>query len=76
MRPTKQQLEFLDWEFGVFFHFGIRSFYPGHKDWDGIPMPLEGFDPRELDCEDWIIAAKNAGATYAILTMKMVEHKM
>ena len=70
MKPTKQQLEFLDWEFGVFFHFGIRSFYPGHKDWDGIPMPLEGFDPRELDCEDWIIAAKNAGATYAILTTK------
>ena len=36
--PTKKQLDFLDWEFGIFFHFGIRSFYPGHKDWDGIEM--------------------------------------
>ena len=63
MKPTKGQLAFLDWEFGVFFHFGIRSFYPGHKDWDGIPMPLSGFTPATLDCEDWIRTAKEAGAT-------------
>ena len=30
----KEQLDFLDWEFGVFFHFGIRTFNEGHKDWD------------------------------------------
>lgn len=70
MRPTKSQLDYLDWEFGLFFHFGIRSFYPGHRDWDGLPMPPEGFDPTELNCEDWILAAKEAGATYAILTTK------
>lgn len=70
MKPTKQQLEFLNWEFGIFFHFGIRSFYPGHKDWDGIPMPAEGFNPTDLDCEEWVKAAKDAGATYAILTTK------
>ena len=70
MKPTKKQLEYLDWEFGTFFHFGIRSFYPGHKDWDGLPMPLSGFMPTELDCEDWIRAARDAGATYAILTTK------
>lgn len=23
----KEQLEFLDWEMGAFFHFGIRTFY-------------------------------------------------
>lgn len=28
LKPTKGQLDFLNWEFGVFFHFGIRSFYP------------------------------------------------
>ena len=70
MKPTKQQLQFLDWEFGIFFHFGIRSFYPGHKDWDGRPMPVDGFDPTELDCEEWVKAAKDAGARYAILTAK------
>lgn len=68
--PNQRQLNFLDWEFGVFFHFGIRSFYPGHKDWDGVEMPAEKFNPKELDCEQWIVTAKQAGATYAILTAK------
>ncbi len=70
MKPDKKQLEFLDWEFGAFFHFGIRTFYEGHKDWDGLEMPLEGFCPTELDCEDWIKTFKEAGAKYAILVCK------
>ena len=70
MLPKKGQLAFLDWEFGVFFHFGIRSFYPGHVDWDGREMPPSGFCPENLDCEDWILAAKEAGATYSVLTAK------
>ena len=68
--PSKRQLEFLDWEFGAFFHFGIRSFFRNHKDWDGQEMPASAFDPQELDCEQWIRTAKEAGMTYAILTAK------
>ncbi len=68
--PDKKQLQFMDWEFGIFFHFGIRTFYPGHHDWDGIEMPAEKFNPVELDCENWIKAAKEAGAKYAVLTAK------
>ena len=64
------QLEFLNWEMGVFFHFGIRSFYEGHKDWDLKDMPLAGFNPTELDCEQWIKTAKEAGVTYAVLVCK------
>ena len=29
LKTTAGQLEFLDWEFGAFFHFGIRSFFMG-----------------------------------------------
>ena len=43
--PSQRQLEFMDWEFGVFFHFGIRSFFKGHKDWDNRPMPADQFNP-------------------------------
>ncbi len=68
--PTKQQLEFLDWEFGVFFHYGIRTFYEGHKDWDMQEMKAENFNPTELDCEQWIKTVKDAGAKYAILVTK------
>lgn len=70
MNAYEKKLEFLDWEYGMFFHFGIRAFYPGHKDWDGQDMPPEKFNPEQLDCEQWIKIAKEAGATYAILTAK------
>lgn len=70
LRPTKQLMDFLDWEIGAFFHFGIRSFYPGHEDWDGKPMPAEAFDPRELNCDQWMEAARAMGATYVIMTCK------
>ena len=68
--PTPRQLEFLDWEFGVFFHFGIRSFFMGHRDWDNRPMPASAFNPDRLDCDQWIAAAKTAGARYAVLVCK------
>lgn len=68
--PTARQLEFLNWEFGMFFHFGIRSFYPGHKDWDNRPMELSAFNPDGLDCDEWIRVSREAGAKYAILVCK------
>ena len=66
----QEQLDFLGWEFGVFFHFGIRTFYEGHKDWDGKPMALSAFDPAELDCEEWIRTVREAGGKYAVLVCK------
>ncbi len=70
MNSYEKKLEYLDWELGVFFHFGIRSFYPGHVDWDGKEMPMEAFNPTELDCESWIRTIKAAGAKYAVMTSK------
>lgn len=72
---TKEQLikrknEYLDWELGVFFHFGIRTFYEGHIDWDMKPMPAEAYNPTELDCEQWIRTIKAGGAKYAVLVCK------
>lgn len=70
--PTQKQLDFMEWEFGLFFHFGIRTFYPGHKDWDGneAEMAPEGFNPPNLDCRQWIRTAKEAGASYTVMTCK------
>lgn len=69
-QPSPRQIEFLEWEFGMFFHFGIRSFYPGHKDWDDKPMDASAFNPDRLDCDDWIRVSRDAGAKYAILVCK------
>ncbi|HWT73996.1 MAG TPA: alpha-L-fucosidase [Mobilitalea sp.] len=70
VKPTKQQLEFLDWEYGMFFHFGIRTFYEEHRDWDMKPMDIKEFNPKELDCGQWIRTVATAGAKYAILVTK------
>lgn len=70
VKPTKKQLDYMDWELGVFFHFGIRTFYPDHEDWDGKEMDIQKFNPEKLDCRQWIQNIKTAGATYAILTCK------
>lgn len=70
LKIKQKQLDFLDWEFGVFFHFGIRTFYEGHKDWDMQDMPLSGFKPANLNCEQWIRVSKEAGARYAVLVCK------
>ncbi|MDD6483383.1 MAG: alpha-L-fucosidase [Clostridiales bacterium] len=70
IKPTKRQLEFMDWEFGVFFHFGIRTYYQNHSDWDGKPMDISVFNPQRLDCDQWLQAAKAAGARYAVFTAK------
>ncbi|MCL1988346.1 MAG: alpha-L-fucosidase [Firmicutes bacterium] len=70
IKPTIEQLQFLEWEIGVFFHFGIRTFFEGHKDWDGKIMPLSEFNPTQLDCYNWLKTAADSGAKYAILVCK------
>lgn len=70
LMPRADQLAFQEWEFGLFLHFGIRTFYEDHADWDGKPMPPEAFNPSELDCKQWVRLAKEAGAKYLVLTAK------
>lgn len=33
-------------------------------------MPAEGFNPADLNCDQWMETAKSLGAKYAILTTK------
>ncbi|MDQ3812506.1 MAG: alpha-L-fucosidase [Armatimonadota bacterium] len=68
--PTPQQLAFQDWEFGLFLHFGIRTFYEGHRDWDGKPMSPAAFNPTSLDCDQWARVAQEAGMKYIVFTAK------
>lgn len=68
--PNEKQKKFMDWEFGAFFHFGIRTFYEVMRDWDMKPMAVEGFCPSDLNCDDWCESVKTAGAKYAVMTAK------
>ncbi len=68
--PTPRQLQYQDWEFGIFLHFGIRTFFEGHRDWDGKPMPLDGFNPSAFDADQWARTAAEAGAAYMVFVAK------
>lgn len=68
--PTAKQLAYQDWEFGLFLHFGLRTFYEGYADFDERKMTPADFNPAQLDCEQWIRTAKEAGMNYAVLTAK------
>ncbi len=70
VKPTARQLEFQSWELGVFCHFGIRTFYEGHRDCDGRQMLPEAFNPMGLDCNQWAETVKRAGGNYMVLTAK------
>lgn len=67
--PTKKQIDFLNWELGVFFHYGIRT-YNEMTDKSEGKMDPSTFCPENLDCEQWIRVIKEAGAKYAVLTAK------
>ncbi|MDN5204356.1 alpha-L-fucosidase [Fulvivirgaceae bacterium BMA10] len=70
--PTSKQVEWADAEIGVLIHFDINVYEPEYNwrgDWDYNPDP-KIFNPTELDTDQWIQAAKAAGANYAVLVAK------
>lgn len=70
--PSKAQLNWANAEVGVLIHFDMPVFEPEYNfraNWDYHP-DLSIFNPKELDTDQWIKAAKAAGATYAVLVAK------
>ena len=66
--PTEQQLNWQKGELTAFLHFGMNTF-TGREWGDGTENP-EWFNPTNLDCEQWVLALKDGGFKYAILTAK------
>nr|MDO8117106.1 alpha-L-fucosidase [Candidatus Sigynarchaeota archaeon] len=74
--PTPQHVQWADCEIGVLIHCDIEIFQP---DWEFIvngkvmpPPAPKIFNPSSLDTDQWIAAAKAAGARYVVLTAKHV----
>jgi alpha-L-fucosidase len=70
--PTKAQLDWADAEIGVLFHFDLQVFKPEYE-WRrdmGKHPDAAIFNPKQLDTDQWIKAAKAAGAKYAVLVAK------
>ncbi|WP_128915395.1 alpha-L-fucosidase [Granulicella sibirica] len=68
LKPTPQQTEWQDLEFGVILHFDTNTFLD--REWgDGTADP-KVFNPTAFDPNQWMRAIKASGAKYVVLVAK------
>ena len=68
VKPSPQQLAWQELEFGALIHLGPNTFL-NQEAGDGSADP-NVFQPADLDPEQWVLAAKAAGARYVVLVAK------
>ena len=57
--------------YGMFIHFGVNTF--NETEWSKGKLPVSSYNPTNLDCDQWIKVAKEAGFRYVILVTKHVD---
>jgi alpha-L-fucosidase len=68
VRPSPQQTQWQDLEFGAIIHFGTNTFLD--REWgDGTADP-NVFSPTQLNTDQWMQAVKSAGVTYVVFVAK------
>ena len=68
VKPSPQQTEWQDLEFGVILHFGTNTFLD--REWgDGTADP-KIFAPTSLNVDQWMRAVQASGAKYVVLVAK------
>ncbi|WP_257348924.1 alpha-L-fucosidase [Pseudalkalibacillus decolorationis] len=66
--PSKQQVAWQNLELGFYVHFGMNTFCD--QEWGDGTDPPEKFNPTNLDANQWVRLAKEAGFQYFVLTAK------
>ncbi len=66
--PNKAQQALIKRGYGMFIHFGINTF--ADIEWSDGTIPVEKYKPTQLDPDQWVRVAKEAGFRYVLLTVK------
>lgn len=69
--PGKYQKEQIERQYGMFIHFGINTFHD--QDWTDGSLPTSSYKPTDIDADQWVKTAKDAGMKYVILVTKHHE---
>ncbi len=68
LKPTPQQTEWQDMEFGVILDFSTNTFL--NQEWgDGTASPKD-FDPTDFNPDQWMKAITASGAKYVVMVAK------
>lgn len=69
--PSSSHMQWADAEVGALFHFDLINYVPDYdfRKW-GTHPPASVFNPSKLNTDQWVLAAKDAGAKYAVLVAK------
>lgn len=65
---TSLQKQQIERGYGMFIHFGVNTF--NEIEWSNGKLPASSFNPTNLDCDQWVKIAKEAGFRYVILITK------
>ena len=66
--PSEHQVEWHKMEKYAFVHFGLNTF--ADREWGYGETPASELNPTNLDCEQWVRVAKEAGMQGFIITAK------
>lgn len=66
--PNKYQQQQIDRKYGMFIHFGINTFHD--QEWTDGSKPPSSYTPTDIDADQWIKTARDAGMKYVILITK------
>lgn len=66
--PTPDQQAMADLKYGMFMHFGINTF--NNKEWSNGTLDPKSYNPKVVDADQWVSAAKKAGMKYVIVISK------
>jgi len=67
-KPNAAQLAMMKRGYGMFMHFGINTF--NDMEWSDGTLPVESYNPTNLDPDQWVRTARDAGFRYVLLITK------
>lgn len=67
-KPNLAQQDMIKRGYGMFIHFGINTF--NNIEWSDGTLPVESYNPTNLDPDQWVRTAKEADFRYVLLVTK------